>query len=253
MIAVLFALLAANDAFALMGYKASIFANGTSYEIERSVNDMQFSNSENITGEGRFSTFKEIGDPAQTYSKETTCGLGGKVSKQANERYASQEGPVRILTYLNGTANLASLTVDELWQFALLKQNAIDYKGDFPLYSSTDDRNNGDQIKTRFESLHIIKATDFRAQQTRMYLNASVDPNGVHENKMLNATTKYDIDLGNEGLTDISYSDSASNYEQYYVGNYRLTARLNKSQIFILPNETETWLPCCSWPMDVEI
>lgn len=233
---------------ARMGYKASIEVDGTSYEIERSISNMQFQSDDSIRGEGYFSKYKSIGDPGtSTYSEEITSGLQGKVSKESIEGYQSIEGPVKIVTSLDSEANSAFLNVDENWQTAIINRNIIEYEGSRALFRTATDRNQDELIKIRLMSKKMITDTDFRAQLTRMNLNVNINHNGLKEEKLLNATTLYGIQLGNIGTTELLFHDKENAVEQIFSGNYRFSAAMNKTSVFRFyqPNKTESWLPCC--------
>ena len=250
-------------ASAKMGYSIMVNADGTTWEISRSIQQMNFIQEGSLSGEGRFSRFTNIeGLMGIKVDERSSSARNGSLEMDENLNLQSREGPVVVTTNLiskNFTdvdnrevvTGSAEINVDEAWAAYFSSYKKVSYLGP-AIRTSERYENEGDAIASFIDSRKLVKQSLYGTYTNRTLIYAMITPGSAQESINSNRSSRYTMDMKTIGtLTHIdatkrsSSGGLASRISEDYRGQVQMSLRIGMDDSIKPISSGESWLPCC--------
>ena len=205
------------------GYIIETRADGTSWGIDRSTQNLNFSIEGVVSGSGNFTRDNRINTLAGISFREKSSAVrGGSISLEDDMELQAREKPVTIKynlesVFVNGTEHgRSNIVIDEQWMTYFRNYNNINYIGEsIRAYDRYDD--NGEISSVYSDSWKLSKESSYSSFNNRTIILAKITPNSVAVDRLSNKSSIYFLDLSSIGsLTRIDLISKRPNDEKVY-------------------------------------
>jgi hypothetical protein len=259
-----------------VGYSIGIFADGSSWQIDRSTQNLSLGIVERIYGSGNFSRYNYIKDiSGLEFSEKASAVRGGNVSMNESTRFVSIEGPVFIKYALRSSYNRleddeekqkltlkesAKVEINEYWPVFFLNYKSISYFGRGIKTSERYD-DNGESVSTHSDSWMLQKQSLYNSFSNRTDISVAINPSSVLSTRNSNSSSQYLLDLksiGSISSIDIkktrpsdevvsnSPAETLLHISQDYRGGVEMRMKYASKGYLSPPlNESDEYIPCC--------
>ncbi len=269
------AMLIIQPTLARIGYDIVASTEGSSFEIHRYTENVNFTVEGFVNGTGNFSRLSYIRDFAGIKGKEKSSSTKkGRLSYDERTILKTREGPVVVTINLE-SINLSDneendnkgpilideygkISVDEKWPAYFSNYKTIYYYGPMMRISESYE-NNGDIVASKMESWQLSKSSFYQASYNRTIIDVNLTPIKAFQEKFSNKTSLYVLNqhsIGNSELDIIrsrSTNDIFGRIHEEYKGKADLNLKIGMRESIFRSEEEVNGIDCCSVPKYSEI
>jgi hypothetical protein len=247
-----------------MGYDVEANVDSSTWSIHRSTQGLDFISQGVVVGQGNFSKSSEIEGSTGINARERSSSTRrGNLSFAEQLILRSREGPVVVKTKLvsgsNTTTNASQISVresakieiDESWPTYFASYKKISYLGR-GMRESERYSNDDEVVSTYLDSWKLSKESLYKAHLNRTLVSVNITPGYVFEERSANRSSYYAMELDSVGAStrlDVqnkgSYGRPVQSISQEYVGQEKMSVKVEMSESLILPKGNDSWLECC--------
>ena len=219
--------------------------NTSSWGRSSYTNVLAFISDGQCTGNGNSSKYVSLSGFAGLGFKESGYTREGRLIDSNKISVVSQARDIHIEE--TGTENSTVYTayINESLPTVLYHADDLYYRG-IGIRNRNTYTNSKDKIFTNYFGTSLSKSIKYGGIYKDARIYATVTPSSVDEHVLENRTSAFSISSTSDRYTGFGFTTGNEFLEQAYTGSFNLESKLMMGRKFLIDNDTDSYLPCCS-------